>query len=102
MKRLGKTKKIVSPKCGTRTHGALTDDLPALDPTRGVELPNICIYVCVYVYLLCLFIYLHVVICLCIYRFFICLFVYLFIDVFVDMFYLFIAFSFIYISIFLD
>lgn len=81
MKRLGKTKKIVSPKCGTRTHGALTDDLPALDPTRGVELPNIYMYLCMRVcvsavslYLFtCSFLFMY----LSIFYLFICVFVYL-------------------------
>lgn len=79
--RLGKTKKNASPKCGTRTHGALTDDLPALGPTRGVELPNICKEIYIYVYI-CFSLYLFT----CIYLFmylFVYLFIYLFVDIFI-------------------
>ena len=75
-----------SPKCGTRTHGALTDDSPALDPTRGVELPNICkeiyIYICVSVsldFFTCIYLFMY----LSIFYLFICVVVYLFIYLFI-------------------
>ena len=31
---------LFAQSCGTRTHEVFPDDLPALDPTRGAELPN--------------------------------------------------------------